>query len=98
MGAPAERAHLEDTSKSDIRAIGVLSNAKRPNDSRLFANFRLLKKGQTKLTDLINTSIRKDVQPKIAVDLSKLRVISTVEGNRIDYYMSLMNELFVKGK
>jgi hypothetical protein len=37
----------------------------------------------------------KDVEPKIAVDRSKLRVIDPAEGNRIDYYMGLINDLFV---
>jgi hypothetical protein len=40
--------------------------------------------------------VRKDVEPKIAVDRSKLRVIDPAEGNRIDYYMGLINNLFVK--
>ena len=39
---------------------------------------------------------RKDVGPKIAVDRSKLRVIDPAEGNAIDYYMGLINDLFVK--
>jgi hypothetical protein len=38
----------------------------------------------------------KDVAPKIAVDRSKLRVIDPSRGNRIDYYMGLINDLFVK--
>jgi hypothetical protein len=29
----------------------------------------------------------KEIDPKIAVDRSKLRVIDPAEGNRIDYYM-----------
>jgi len=97
-GAPVDWARLEDPSYGDIQAIGVLANAKHPNASRLFAKFLLSKEGQTKLSDLMNTPIRKDVQPKIAVDRSKLRVIPPSEGNRIDYYMGLMNKLFVKGK
>lgn len=97
-GAPVDWARLEDPSYGDIQAIGVLANAKHPNAARLFANFLLSKEGQTKLSDLMNTPIRKDVQPKIAVDRSKLRVIPPTEGNRMDYYMGLMNELFVKGK
>ena len=40
--------------------------------------------------------VRKDVEPKIALDRSKLRVIDPAEGNRIDYYMGLINDLFVK--
>jgi len=97
-GAPVDWARLDDPSYGDIQAIGVLANAKHPNASRLFANFLLSKEGQTKLSDLMNTPIRKDVQPKIDVDRSKLRVIPPSEGNRIDYYMGLMNKLFVKGK
>jgi hypothetical protein len=32
------------------------------------------------------------------VDRSKLRVIDPAEGNRIDYYMGLINDLFLKGE
>jgi hypothetical protein len=40
--------------------------------------------------------VRKYVEPKIALDRSKLRVIDPAGGNRIDYYMGLINDLFVK--
>ena len=33
---------------------------------------------------------------KLRLDRSKLRVIDPAEGNRIDYYMGLINNLFVK--
>jgi len=45
---------------------------------------------------LSNVAARKDVEPKIALDRSKLRAIDPAEGNRIDYYMGLINDLFVK--
>jgi iron(III) transport system substrate-binding protein len=96
-GAPVDWARLDEPSYGDIQATGVLVKARRPNAARLFANFLVSKEGQQKLADLDNVVVRKDVEPKIAVDRSKLRVIDPAEGNRIDYYMGLINQLFVKG-
>jgi iron(III) transport system substrate-binding protein len=95
-GAPVDWARLDEPSYGDIQATGVLANAKHPNAARLFASFLVSKEGQAKLSELNNVVVRKDVTPKIAVDRSKLRVIDPVEGNRIDYYMGLINDLFVK--
>ncbi|HYT57362.1 MAG TPA: hypothetical protein VEQ38_21875 [Verrucomicrobiae bacterium] len=61
-----------------------------------FSGFLVSKEGQQKIADLDNVVVRKDVEPKIALDRSKLRVIDPAEGNRIDYYMGLINDLFVK--
>jgi hypothetical protein len=49
--------------------------------------FLVSKAGQQKIADLDNVVVRKDVEPKIALDRSKLRVIDPAEGNRTDYYM-----------
>ncbi len=96
-GAPVDWARLDEPSYGDIQATGVLAKAQHPNAARLFANFLVSKEGQTKIAELNNVVVRKDVPPKIAVDRSKLRVIDPAEGNRIDYYMGLINDLFVKG-
>ncbi len=56
-----------------------------------FSGFLVSKEGQQKIADLDNVVVRKDVEPKIALDRSKLRVIDPAEGNRIDYYMGLIN-------
>jgi len=95
-GAPVDWARLDEPSYGDIQATGVLAKARRPNAARLFSTFLVSKEGQQKIADLSNVVVRKDVEPKIAVDRSKLRVIDPVEGNRIDYYMGLINDLFVK--
>jgi len=97
-GAPVDWARLEEPSYGDIQATGVLTKAKRPNAARLFASFLVSKEGQSKISELNNVVTRKDVEPKIAVDRSKLRVIDPAEGNRIDYYMGLIDQLFVKAK
>ena len=97
-GAPVDWARLEDPSYGDVSAIGVLAKAKHPNASRLFEQFLLSKEGQTELSDQMNSPVRKDVESKIAVDRSKLRVIPPSEGNRLDYYMDLMNKLFAQSK
>jgi hypothetical protein len=60
------------------------------------SGFLVSKEWQQKIADLSNVVVRKDVEPKIAVDRSKLRVINPAEGNRIDHYMGLINDLFVK--
>jgi iron(III) transport system substrate-binding protein len=95
-GAPVDWARLDEPSYGDIQATGVLSKARRPNAARLFSGFLVSKEGQQKIADLDNVVVRKDVEPKIALDRSKLRVIDPAEGNRIDYYMGLINDLFVK--
>ena len=95
-GAPVDWARLDEPSYGDIQATGVLAKARRPNAARLFSSFLVSKEGQQKIAELDNVVVRKDVEPKIAVDRSKLRVIDPVEGNRIDYYMGLINDLFVK--
>jgi iron(III) transport system substrate-binding protein len=95
-GAPVDWARLDEPSYGDIQATGVLAKARRPNAARLFSTFLVSKEGQQKIADLSNVVVRKDVEPKIALDRSKLRVIDPVEGNRIDYYMGLINDLFVK--
>jgi ABC-type Fe3+ transport system substrate-binding protein len=91
-------ARLDEPSYGDIQATGVLAKAKHPNAGRLFASFLVSKEGQAKISELNNVVTRKDVEPKIAVDRSKLRVIDPVEGNRIDYYMGLIDQLFVKAR
>ena len=58
-----------------VQATEVLSKARRPNGARLFSGFLVSKEGQQKIADLDNVVVRKDVEPKIAVDRSKLRVI-----------------------
>jgi ABC-type Fe3+ transport system substrate-binding protein len=58
-----------------VQATGVLSTARRPNAARLFSGFLVSKEGQQKIADLDNVVVRKDVEPKIALDHSKLRVI-----------------------
>jgi len=95
-GAPVDWARLEEPSYGDIQATAVLAKARRPNAARLFSTFLVSKEGQQKIADLNNVVVRKDVELKIALDPAKLRVIDPVEGNRIDYYMGLINELFVK--
>jgi iron(III) transport system substrate-binding protein len=95
-GAPVDWARLDEPSYGDIQATGVLAKARRPNAARLFSSFLVSKEGQQKIADLDNVVVRKDVEPKIALDRSKLRVIDPVEGNRIEYYMGLINDLFVK--
>jgi iron(III) transport system substrate-binding protein len=95
-GAPVDWARLDEPSYGDIQATGVLTKARRPNAARLFSGFLVSKEGQQKIADLDNVVVRKDVEPKIALDRSKLRVIDPAEGNRIDYYMGLINDLFVK--
>jgi ABC-type Fe3+ transport system substrate-binding protein len=80
---------------SGEQATVVLSKARRPSAARLFSGFLVSKEGQQKIADLDNV-VRKDVEPKIAVDRSKLRVINPAEGYRINYYMGLINDLFVK--
>jgi iron(III) transport system substrate-binding protein len=97
-GAPVDWARLDEPSYGDIQATGVLAKAKHPNAGRLFASFLVSKEGQAKISELNNVVTRKDVEPKIAVDRSKLRVIDPVEGNRIDYYMGLIDQLFVKAR
>jgi len=95
-GAPVDWARLDEPSYGDIQATGVLTKARRPNAARLFSGFLVSKEGQQKIADLDNVVVRKDVEPKITLDRSKLRVIDPAEGNRIDYYMGLINDLFVK--
>jgi iron(III) transport system substrate-binding protein len=95
-GAPVDWARLDEPSYGDIQATGVLTKARRPNAARLFSAFLVSKEGQQKIADLDNVVVRKDVEPKIALDRSKLRVIDPAEGNRIAYYMGLINDLFVK--
>jgi hypothetical protein len=87
---------FDEPSYGDIQATGVLSKTRRPSAARLFSGFLVSKEGQQKIADLDNVVVRKDVEPKIALDRSKLRVIDPAEGNRIDYYMGLINDLFVK--
>jgi hypothetical protein len=60
------------------------------------SGFLVSKEGQQKIADLSNVVCAKTSSVKIAVDRSKLRVIDPAEGNRIDYYMGLINDLFVK--
>src|SRR5262249_38154786 len=95
-GAPVDWARLEDPSYGDIQATAVLSKSRRPNATPLVSNVLVSKEGQQKIADLNNVVVRKDVEPRIALDRFKDRVIDPAEGNRIDYYIGLINELFVK--
>jgi hypothetical protein len=61
-------------SYSDIQARRVLLKAAGHAVARLFSGFLRSKKGQQKIADLDIVVVRKAIEPKIALDRSKLRV------------------------
>jgi hypothetical protein len=72
-----ERAHTA----GELDALGKL------RESRHALWLRILDDAAREYAAVEMLVVRKDGEPKIALDRSKLRVIDLAEGNRIDYYL-----------
>lgn len=97
-GAPVDWARLEDPLYADLHPAAVMKQAPHPNAARLFVEFVISKEGQTLIRNRGRIPARSDVQPKIDIDRSKLRIISPKEGAKTKYYRGLLDDLFVKAK
>jgi len=97
-GGPVDWARVEEPLYADLHPVGVMAHAPHPNAAQLFVQFAISKEGQTIIRDLGRIPARSDVEPKIAVDRSKLRIIDPEEGTKTKYWQGLLDKLFVKAK
>jgi iron(III) transport system substrate-binding protein len=97
-GGPVDWARLEDPAYADLHPAAVMAKAPHPNAARLFIEFALSREGQTLIKDRGRIPARKDVQPKIAIDRSKLRIIAPEEGAKTKYYQGMLDDLFIKAR
>ena len=95
-GGPVDWARVEEPLYADLHPVGVLANAPHPHAAQLFVQFAISKEGQTIIRNLGRIPARSDVEPKIAVDRSQLRIIDPEEGTKTKYYQGLLDKLFVK--
>lgn len=97
-GGPVDWAKVEDPLYADLHPVAVMEHASHPNAARLFVEFVISKEGQTVIRNLGRIPARKDVEPKIAIDRSKIRIIEPEEGAKTKYYQGLLDKLFVEEK
>lgn len=97
-GGPVDWARLEEPAYADLHPAAVMANAPHPNAARLLLEFVISKEGQTLIRNLGRVPSRSDVEPKIAINRSKLRIIDPEEGAKTQYYQGMLDDLFIKGK
>lgn len=97
-GGPVDWARLEDPMYADLHPVAVMAKAPRPNAARLFADFVTSKEGQLMIKKQGRVTARRDVEPKIAINRSKLRIVDPAEGAKTQYYEELLRDLYGKAK
>jgi iron(III) transport system substrate-binding protein len=97
-GGPVDWARVEEPLYADLHPVSVMEHASHPNAARLFVQFVISKEGQTVIRNLGRIPARKDVEPKIAIDRSQIRIIEPEEGAKTKYYQGLLDKLFVEAK
>jgi iron(III) transport system substrate-binding protein len=95
-GAPVNWARMDEPYYGEPHPVSVLAKAPHPNAARLLAEFAISKEGQQLISDFGKMPGRGDVQPKIAVDRSKLRILPAEEEAKTAYYQKLFLDLYVK--
>jgi iron(III) transport system substrate-binding protein len=95
-GSPVDWARIEDPLYGEPHPASVMSHARHPNAARLIVEFAISKEGQTLMAKLGKVPGRGDVEPKIGVDRTKLRIIPVEEAARAAYYQKRFDELFGK--
>jgi len=95
-GAPVDSPRLEDYAYADLKTIGVMAEAPRPNAARLFVDFVTSKEAQTILSKLRQAVAYKGVELRVAVDKTKLRPIDPKKAAaNLNSYKDLVEKLFV---
>lgn len=97
-GGPVDWARVKEPLYADLHPVGVMAKAPHSNAAQLFVQFAISKEGQTIIRDLGRIPARGDVEPKIAVDRSKLRIVDPEEGAKTKYWQGLLDKLFVKAQ
>jgi ABC-type Fe3+ transport system substrate-binding protein len=64
----SSRNEVRDLEPTESLPTGVLSKARRPDAARLFSSFLVSREDQQKIAGLNNVVVRKNVEPKNAVD------------------------------
>ncbi len=95
-GGPVDWARIDEPYYGEPHPVAVMANAPHPNAARLLAEFAISKEGQQLISDFGKMPGRGDIQPKIGVDRSKLRILPAEEEAKTAYYQKLFNDLFVK--
>jgi iron(III) transport system substrate-binding protein len=96
-GSPVDWARVEEPLYAESHPITIMAKAPHPNAARLLAEFAMSKEGQQLISKLGKVPGRSDVQPKIGVDRSKLRMISPDDEAKTAYYQKRFDDLFGKG-
>ncbi|MBI4524180.1 MAG: extracellular solute-binding protein [Deltaproteobacteria bacterium] len=95
-GAPVNWARVDEPYYGEPHPVSVMTNAPHPNAARLLAEFAISKEGQQLISDFGKMPARSDIQPKIGIDRSKLRILPPEEEAKTAYYQNLFMNLFVK--
>jgi iron(III) transport system substrate-binding protein len=96
-GSPVDWARIEEPLYAESHPITIMAKAPHPNAARLLAEFAISKEGQQLISNLGKVPGRSDVQPKIGVDRSKLRMIAPEHEAKTAYYQKWFDDLFGKG-
>lgn len=96
IGAPVDWARLEEPLYADLKTIGIMAKASHPNAARLFLTFLASKEGQSITAEMGYVVVRKDVDLKVPLDLSRVRLVPPSEGAKLQYYIRLVSEIFGK--
>jgi iron(III) transport system substrate-binding protein len=95
-GSPVDWARVEDPLYGEPHPAAVMARAPHPNAARLVVEFAISKEGQELMSKLGKVPGRSDVQPKIGVDRSKLRIIAREDQAKTAYYQKMFDDLFGK--
>ncbi|MGH7824094.1 MAG: ABC transporter substrate-binding protein, partial [Candidatus Binatia bacterium] len=81
-GSPVDWVRVEDPLYGEPHPAAVMAGAAHPNAARLVVEFAISKEGQSLISKLGKVPARGDIQPKIGVDRTKLRIIPPEEEAR----------------
>ena len=96
-GSPVDWVRLDDPLYGEPHPASVMSKAPHPNAARLVVEFAISKEGQSLMSKLGKVPARDDVEPKIGVDRSKLRILPPEEEAKTAHYQKMFDDLFGKG-
>jgi iron(III) transport system substrate-binding protein len=93
-GSPVDWARMEDPLYGEPHPAAVMARAPHSNAARLVVEFAISREGQELMSRLGKVPGRSDVQAKIGVDRSKLRIIAPEDQAKTAHYQKMFDDLF----
>ena len=93
--APVEWAKLDEPFYADLHPIALSAYASNPNAGKLLIDFCLSEQGQKVSIKAGKIPARNGLKPKFKIP-EKFKILDPELSTKTDYYMKLMNKLYVK--